>query len=84
MSIVWTILIGLAVALALWLLLPGRDSAGLPMTALLGISGALLAKYMGESVGWYREGETAGLLASLAGAIIFLAAFRLTNERTKE
>lgn len=84
MSIIWTILIGLAVALALWLLLPGRDSSGFPLTALLGISGALLAKYTGESVGWYHEGETAGLLASLAGAIVFLVAFRLTNARTKE
>ncbi len=76
MSILWTILIGLVVgALARWLH-PGKDNMGLIMTMLLGIAGALVAGYVGQFLGWYQAGETAGLIASVIAAVALLWIFR--------
>jgi uncharacterized membrane protein YeaQ/YmgE (transglycosylase-associated protein family) len=58
------------------LLMPGRDPGGFIVTILLGIAGALLAGFMGRALGWYREGQGAGYLMSILGAIILLAIYR--------
>jgi uncharacterized membrane protein YeaQ/YmgE (transglycosylase-associated protein family) len=72
MQILWTLLIGLVIGvLARWIK-PGRDSIGWIMTALIGVGGALLAKYIGQQMGWYGQYDKAGLLASVGGAIVLL------------
>lgn len=45
---------------------------GIVLTILLGIGGALLAGFVGQSTGWYKEGQTAGFIASTIGAIVIL------------
>jgi uncharacterized membrane protein YeaQ/YmgE (transglycosylase-associated protein family) len=45
------------------------------MTTLLGIGGALLAKYAGVRLGWYTHHQAAGFLASVGGALVLLIAF---------
>lgn len=72
MGIVWTILIGFLAGLAARALKPGDDSAGIIITTLLGIGGALAATYLGQALGWYRAGEGAGFIASVVGAIALL------------
>ena len=44
---------------------------------LLGIAGSLVAGFLGRSLGWYQEGQGAGLILSVVGAIILLAIYRL-------
>jgi uncharacterized membrane protein YeaQ/YmgE (transglycosylase-associated protein family) len=44
---------------------------------LLGVAGSLIAGYLGRAVGWYKEGESAGFIASIVGAFILLAIYRL-------
>ena len=77
MSLLWTLLIGLVVGLIAKALMPGRDPGGFIITALLGIAGAFLAHMLGRSMGWYTEGEVAGFIASVFGAIVLLAAYRM-------
>lgn len=77
MWILWTILIGFVVGLVAKLLMPGRDPGGFIITTLLGIAGAFIAKYLGVAFGWYRQEEAAGFIASVIGAIILLAIYRL-------
>jgi uncharacterized membrane protein YeaQ/YmgE (transglycosylase-associated protein family) len=77
MSIVWTIVIGFLAGLVARFLMPGRDAAGFIITILLGIGGALLATYLGRSLGWYREGQSAGFIGAVIGAIIILVIYRL-------
>ncbi len=77
MWILWTIIIGFLVGLVAKLLMPGRDPGGFIITTLLGIAGAFIAKYIGIALGWYREGDSAGFLASVAGAIILLIIYRM-------
>jgi uncharacterized membrane protein YeaQ/YmgE (transglycosylase-associated protein family) len=77
MAILWTIIIGFIVGLLAKAIMPGRDPGGFIVTTLLGIAGALLAKFLGQSFGWYHEGQSAGFIASVVGAIILLALYRL-------
>ena len=77
MTIVWTLLIGLLVGIVAKLLMPGRDPGGFIITALIGVAGAFVAHAIGRAMGWYAEGEPAGFLASVGGAIILLAVYRM-------
>ncbi len=71
------IVIGLIAGGIAKLLMPGKDPGGCIITILLGIAGALLAGFIGKSIGWYNEGEAAGFLAAIVGAFIILFIYRL-------
>ena len=81
MTILWTIIIGLLVGIVAKALMPGRDPGGFIITALIGIAGAFIANAIGRSMGWYAEGQPAGFLASVGGAIILLALYRMVFGR---
>lgn len=72
MSLLWTILIGFIAGLIARALMPGPNPMGFILTTILGIVGALLANFLGRSLGWYGDGEGAGLIASVVGALIVL------------
>ena len=77
MSILWTIVIGfLAGALAKFIM-PGKDPGGWIITILLGIVGSFLFTYVGQFLGIYHAGETAGFIGAVIGAIILLALYRM-------
>jgi uncharacterized membrane protein YeaQ/YmgE (transglycosylase-associated protein family) len=70
------IVFGLIVGIIAKFLMPGRDPGGFVITAIIGIVGALLGGYLGRAVGWYREGEPAGFIVAVLGAILLLALYR--------
>lgn len=72
----WMIVIGLVVGALAKLLMPGRDPGGVVMTILIGIAGSVIAGFLGRSLGWYVEGQPAGIFASILGAIVVLVAYR--------
>jgi uncharacterized membrane protein YeaQ/YmgE (transglycosylase-associated protein family) len=82
MSILGTILVGFIVGLIARALKPGDDKLGLIMTTLLGIAGAFLARYAGMALGLYSEGEAAGWIASVIGAIVLLFIYGLIRGRS--
>ena len=81
MDILWTILIGLVAGALAKLIMPGRDPGGIIVTILLGIGGALVARFVGRTLGWYAEGEPAGFIAATFGAIVILGIYRLVRGR---
>ena len=81
MHILWTIIIGFVIGLLARAVKPGNDKMGLIMTTLLGIAGALVAKFVGQQLGWYAPNQTAGLIASVVGAIVLLLVFGLVRGR---
>lgn len=76
-SLIGTIIIGFIVGLVARALHPGNDKLGLFLTIILGVGGSLLARYLGQAVGWYREDEGAGFIASTVGAIVLLAIYSI-------
>ena len=78
--LVWIILGAIAGGIAK-AIMPGRDPGGCIVTILLGIGGAVLAGWLGNMLGWYRQGEGAGFLAAIVGAILILFIWRLIAGR---
>jgi uncharacterized membrane protein YeaQ/YmgE (transglycosylase-associated protein family) len=77
MHIIWTILIGFVAGLVAKMLTPGKDPSGFFITAAIGIAGSLIATYVGQAVGWYQAGESAGFIGAVVGAIVLLAIYHL-------
>jgi uncharacterized membrane protein YeaQ/YmgE (transglycosylase-associated protein family) len=77
------IIFGLIVGVIAKLLMPGRDPGGFVITILLGIAGALLGGFVGRALGLYGEGESAGFLMSLLGAILLLTLYRFIGGRRR-
>ena len=72
MHYVWMAVIGFIVGLVARAILPGTQSLGIILTAVLGIAGSFLAGFIGQSMGWYPPGAPAGFIASVVGAIVLL------------
>lgn len=81
MGLIWTVIIGFAAGLIARALKKGDDSMGTVLTIVLGIAGAFLAKFLGQMLGWYNEGETAGFIASVIGAIALLFLYGMIKKK---
>lgn len=81
LSLLGTLIVGFIVGLIARALKPGDDKLGIVMTSLLGVAGAFVANYAGTALGWYREGEAAGWIASVVGAVVLLALYGLVKGR---
>jgi len=81
MHILWMCIIGLIAGALAKLIMPGKDPGGIIITMLLGIAGSLIAGFLGRALGWYAEGESAGFIMSVVGAIILLAVYRMFKPR---
>lgn len=82
MGIIWTIIIGFVAGIIAKFLMPGdNEPSGFVMTTLLGVAGAFVATYLGQSLGWYGPGSGAGLIGAVVGAIIVLMIFGFLRRR---
>jgi uncharacterized membrane protein YeaQ/YmgE (transglycosylase-associated protein family) len=76
-DIIWTILIGFVAGIIARILAPGANNpTGFILTTLLGVAGAFIATWLGQAIGWYRPGQSAGFLGAVVGAILVLLAWR--------
>jgi uncharacterized membrane protein YeaQ/YmgE (transglycosylase-associated protein family) len=82
MEFIWMLIIGLVVGALAKFLMPGKDPGGFIITILLGIAGSFVAGFLGKAVGWYREGEPAGFIASIVGAILLLWLYRMFTKKS--
>jgi uncharacterized membrane protein YeaQ/YmgE (transglycosylase-associated protein family) len=81
MGIIWAIIIGFIVGLVAKFLMPGRDPGGFIVTTLLGIVGALVATFLGQAMGIYAAGQSAGFIGAVIGAIVVLAIYHMVRRR---
>ena len=82
MGFIATLVVGLIVGAVAKLLMPGKDPGGIIVTILLGIAGSFVAGFLGRAVGWYRDPASGpGIIASVIGAMILLALYRLVTRR---
>ena len=78
-----TIIIGFVVGVIAKFVMPGDKSEpkGFILTTILGIVGAFVATYLGQAVGWYGAGESAGFIGAIVGAVILLFIYGLIQGR---
>ncbi len=77
MTFLGILLIGLIIGLLARFLTPGPTPRGILTTIVIGIAGSVIATYGGQALGLYREGEAAGFIGSVLGAIALLVLVRL-------
>jgi uncharacterized membrane protein YeaQ/YmgE (transglycosylase-associated protein family) len=72
-NIIWIIVIGFVAGLIARFLSPGPNSPkGFLLTTVLGVVGAFVATFIGQTVGWYRLDQGAGLVGATVGSILVL------------
>jgi uncharacterized membrane protein YeaQ/YmgE (transglycosylase-associated protein family) len=81
MAILSWIVFGLVIGIIAKLLMPGKDPGGFIVTILLGVAGALVGGFIGRAMGFYGEGQSAGWIMSILGAVILLALYRMLVRR---
>lgn len=82
MGIIWTIVIGFLAGVIAKFITPGDNKpSGFILTTILGVIGAFVATYLGQSLGWYGPGQGAGLIGAAVGAIIVLMVWGFMQRR---
>lgn len=73
MHFIGVIIIGFVAGIIARFLAPGGNNpSGFILTTLLGIAGAFVATLIGQTVGWYRPDQGAGLIGAVVGAVVVL------------
>jgi uncharacterized membrane protein YeaQ/YmgE (transglycosylase-associated protein family) len=81
MDLIIFLLFGLVVGAVARLLVPGRQSGGWGVSMLLGVAGAFVGGLLGRAVGLYREGESAGFIMAVLGAVLLVVAYQAMIRR---
>jgi uncharacterized membrane protein YeaQ/YmgE (transglycosylase-associated protein family) len=81
MELIWTILIGFVAGVIAKMLTPGKEALGFFLTAALGIGGSLAAGYLGQMLGFYKAGQSAGFIGSILGAILLLVIYHFVTKK---
>ena len=84
MHLLWSLIIGLVIGVLAKVIMPGKDPGGILITMLLGIAGSVVASLLGSALGIYHRGDSGpGIIASIVGSVILLAAYRaIAGRRT--
>jgi len=85
MWILWTIVIGFIAGILAKFVTPGdrHEPQGFILTTVLGIVGAFVATYLGQALGWYQEGQSAGLIGATVGAVLILLVWGFIASRNQ-
>ena len=72
-GILWIIVVGFIAGIIARLLSPGPNNpGGFILTTVLGIAGAFLATFIGQTLGYYSPNQGAGFITATIGALIVL------------
>jgi uncharacterized membrane protein YeaQ/YmgE (transglycosylase-associated protein family) len=76
-----TVIIGFIAGSIAKFFMKGSGPSGFLFTAVLGIAGSVLMSFVGQSTGWYKDGEIAGWIASVVGAMVLLFVYGLVTKK---
>ncbi len=69
----WILVVGFVAGILARLLSPGPNNpSGFILTTALGIAGAFLATFVGQSIGHYSPNQGAGFITATIGALVVL------------
>lgn len=81
LALIWEGLIGLIVGALAKLIMPGKDPGGIFITMAIGIAGSIAATFLGQLIGWYKQGQSAGFIMSILGAVLILWLYHLIRSK---
>lgn len=81
MSILLFLVFGLLVGAVARFIVPGKEPGGWVVSLVLGVVGSFLGGFLGRALSIYREGEPAGFVMSLLGAIVVVVAYHAIASR---
>ena len=81
MQLIWAIIIGFLAGLIAKALTSNRTPTGFIGTTVLGIVGSVVATWLGQAIGWYRPGESAGFVGAIVGAVVVLSVYHAIGGR---
>jgi uncharacterized membrane protein YeaQ/YmgE (transglycosylase-associated protein family) len=81
-ALFWELIIGLVVGALAKFFMPGKDPGGIFVTIILGIAGSIGATFLGQLIGWYKQGQSAGFIMSILGAMLLLWIYRMIKRKT--
>ena len=61
--------------------MPGKNPGGILVTIIIGIAGSIGATFLGQMIGWYKQGQSAGFIMSVLGAVLILWIYRLIKSK---
>jgi uncharacterized membrane protein YeaQ/YmgE (transglycosylase-associated protein family) len=80
-SILWTVIVGAIVGMVAKFIMPGsNEPKGFVLTAILGIVGAFIAKFVAENVGILGTSGIWGFVSSVIGAIVVLVIYGMVTK----
>jgi uncharacterized membrane protein YeaQ/YmgE (transglycosylase-associated protein family) len=82
MQLLWTLIIGLVIGAVAKFIMPGKDPGGIIVTMLIGVAGSFVGTWVGRILGLYSEGQSAGFIMSVIGALILLGIYHLVRKRS--
>ncbi|MBV9530618.1 MAG: GlsB/YeaQ/YmgE family stress response membrane protein [Bradyrhizobium sp.] len=83
-QIIWAIIVGaIAGSVAQWISPAPNNRKGIVLTIVLGIIGAEVATYLGRLLRLYGPDRSAGIIASIVGALIVLGVWHFI-ERSRQ
>lgn len=69
----WIFIVGFVAGIAARFIMPGPNNpTGFILTIVLGVAGAFLATFIGQTIGWYRADQGAGFIGATVGALVVL------------
>jgi uncharacterized membrane protein YeaQ/YmgE (transglycosylase-associated protein family) len=72
-GILWVIFVGFVAGIIARVLSPGPNNpSGFVLTTVLGIAGAFVATFIGQTFGFYGPDQGAGFITATVGALIVL------------
>ena len=72
-GILWIIVVGFVAGIIARILSPGPNNpSGFILTTVLGILGAFLATWVGQTIGHYSADQGAGFITATIGALVVL------------
>jgi uncharacterized membrane protein YeaQ/YmgE (transglycosylase-associated protein family) len=80
-QLIWTIVIGFVAGLVAKLLEPGSGPRGFLVTAMLGVTGALVASFAGQFAGLYSPEQSARFIGAVIGATALLLAHHFVAKK---
>jgi uncharacterized membrane protein YeaQ/YmgE (transglycosylase-associated protein family) len=81
MHLILFLVFGLVVGAIARFIVPGREPGGWVVSMLIGVAGSFLGGFVGRALSLYREGEPAGFVMSLLGAIVLVAGYHAIAHR---